>query len=177
MIKSFNNINSNLKFLTAEVLMRFRLILVCIIILWLSGCAGFPATGSIINTKVIGAASLEQYHRVKEGRYYNPFIYDAIEQGVTEDDVRTGRLIFLQCSPITDGTALYYALSPLGMVLRRGDFVQIEAGERGINPNKHNLLSQYYTRASTLSQVIKRVYPTPDEMNYVQGSYIIRCKP
>ena len=152
-------------------------VLVCILILLSAGCAGFPTTGSIIHTKVIGVISLEEYRRVKEGRTYTPIIYDAIEQGVTEEDVRSGRLIFLRCSPMTDGWAYFYALSPPDMLLKRGDFVQVEAGDRGRHPNKYVLLNKYYTRASTLSRVIRQIPPpTQKEMNSTQGSYVIKCE-
>jgi len=98
------------------------------------GCATSPKPGDVTHAQVIMVVGDWLYQRVASRDQYeilnNPprtrAIQDAIDAGVSIEDVREGRLVLSSCRYGTDSGYSFVTLLPKGVVLPPGARVELE---------------------------------------------------
>lgn len=129
-----------------------KLLVVTNIALVLFGCASSPDSGDIVQARVIVVIGEWLYQKVaskdQSERLNNPHstqaIQDAINAGVSIQDVREGRLVICSCRYGSNSGRLFIVLLPKGLTLPHGDRVdlEIEAGAPS-DAGRHGTLSVF----------------------------------
>lgn len=127
------------------------------IALALCGCATSPKPGDITHARVTTVVGEWLYQKVssrdQSEKLNNPHrtqaIQDAIDAGVSIEDVREGRLVICSCRYGSNSGTGFIVLLPKGVILPRGDRVDLEL-EAGV--------PSYAGHPGTLS-VFRRLLP------------------
>lgn len=111
------------------------------IALALCGCATSPKPGEVVHARVVTVVGEWLYQKVSSEDQYerlnNPYrtqdIQDAINAGVSIDDVREGRLVICSCRYGSNSGMGFVVLLPRDVILPHGDRVELEleAGRPG----------------------------------------------
>jgi hypothetical protein len=134
-----------------------KMVVVINITLALCGCATSPKPGDITHARVITVVGEWLYQKVRSNnqseKLNNPHrtqaIHDAINAGVSIEDVREGRLVICSCRYGSNSGMGFIVLLPKGVILPHGDRVELEL-EAG--------LQSYAGHPGNLS-VFRRVLP------------------
>lgn len=135
--------------------------------------------GSLISAEVVHIVSLDAYRSVKSDNVETPLsfpyysqIYDAVKEGVTEDDVRAERLLIIDCAVGQNSWERHIALEPHGMKIGVGEHIELEAGNVRRN---HVATKALFPQAGTLGKIIRKIpYPHPRDTFDVWG-LMIKC--
>ena len=171
-----------LEIITMKIWLVTDIIVVCLLTLSICGCSAIlrkSEPGSVICAEVKHIVTHDAYKEVQEGTVRKPLsfpyysqIYDAIQNGVTADDVRAGRLLILDCALGHKWWERHIALKPTKMEIAEGEHVELEAG----NVRTHHVAQKaLISQSGTLGKIIRKIPAPHTQDTFDVWGPLIKC--